>query len=254
VAWALREHGHPVGGFELALHGDVPVGMGLSSSAALCVAVAFAVAEAFRLPVDRERLALYAHRAESGFVGVACGIMDQFAAALGVADHALFIDCRTMEARPVPLRLEQHGLAVVVVDSGMPRTLAASAYNERVAECRQAVETAAELFPGRGIRALRDIAAHDLRPLGERLPPAVFRRARHVVTENARVVAATDALARGRLAALGRLMYASHASLRDDYDVSTAELDLLVGLASRTPSILGARLTGAGFGGSGTRN
>jgi galactokinase len=249
VAWALREHGHPVGGFDAAVHGDVPVGAGLSSSAALCVAAAFALAGAFRLPIAPKRLALYARRAETDFVGVQVGIMDQLAAALSVAGHALFIDCRDAETRPVPLPFEGRGLVIAVVDSGTRRALAVSAYNERVDECRAAVAAAAGLLPGREVRALRDLTPADLPLLEDRLPAAVFRRARHVVTENARVQAAVAALAAGDAAAFGALMTASHVSLRDDYQVSTPALDRLVELALATPGVLGARLTGAGFGG-----
>jgi galactokinase len=227
----------------------VPVGAGLSSSAALCVGVAFALAALFRLPIDAKRLALSARRAESEFTGVEVGIMDQFASALGVRDHALLIDCRTAAARPIPLEFERRGIAVVVADSATPRALAASAYNQRVAECREAAAVAAGLWPERGVETLRDVRPADLPRLQEALAPTVFLRARHVVTENERVLAFIEALTTGDVVELGALMRASHRSLRDDFEVSTPELDLLVELASAAAGVIGARLTGAGFGG-----
>jgi galactokinase len=249
TAWALTDHGHPIRGFEAVLHGDVPAGAGLSSSASLTVAVAFALASAFALPIDRKRLALYARKAEAEFTGIAVGIMDQFASALGVAGHALLIDCRTTDVTPIPLRLTARGPAIVVADSGIPRTLAGSAYNDRVAECRAATDAARTVFPNRPISTLRDLAPPDLPALRPTVAGSIFRRARHVVTENARVTAAITALQAGDFHMLGRLMSESHDSLRDDYDVSTPDLDLLVDLARAVPGVLGARLTGAGFGG-----
>ena len=249
VAWALREHGHPVGGFDALISGDVPRASGLSSSAALCVATAFALAAAFRLPIDAKRLALYARRSETGFVGVQVGVMDQLASALGRAGHALLIDCRTIEALPVPLDVATAGLGLWVIQSGVPRRLAASAYNERVAQCAAAVDAARRVFPDRAIAALRDLTPADLPALAPQVDDLILRRARHVVTENERVHATVAALERADWPAVGRLLLASHASLRDDYQVSLPELDLLVDLAMAVPGALGARLTGAGFGG-----
>jgi galactokinase len=241
VAWALREAGHGLRGLQLALSGDVPIGAGLSSSAALEVAVAgaFAVGEG---PPDPRDLAILAQRSENDFVGVQCGIMDQFAAVFGQAHHALLIDCRSLDVEPVPLRLDEQGVAVVIVDSAVRRALGDSPYNERRRECAQA---AAAL----GLPALRDVAPDELEARRRELPPELYRRARHVATEEARVTAAVGALRRGDLETLGRLLCESHRSLRDDFQVSCPELDMLVDLAARVEGVLGARLTGAGFGG-----
>jgi len=242
VAWALAEAGHRLRGLDLAFTGDVPVGAGLSSSAALEVALAAAFAAASDLSLDRRELALLAQRAENGFVGVQCGIMDQLAAVFGEEGHALLIDCRSLEIEPLPLALEERGVAVVVVDSAVRRSLGDSAYNERRREC---AEAAAAL----GAPALRDVSAQALEAWRAGLPEAIYRRARHVVTEEVRVTAAAGALRRGDLETLGRLLYESHESLRDDFEVSCPETDLLVELAAAVDGVLGARLTGAGFGG-----
>ncbi|MBK9178976.1 MAG: galactokinase [Acidimicrobiales bacterium] len=208
----------------------VPVGSGLSSSAALEVSVALALG----FEGSPLALALACQRAEQRASGVPCGVMDQLASAAGVAGHALLVDCTTLEVRPVPL---PPGVEVVVVPSGQPRALAGSAYAERRAQCEAA---AVEIGPLREARPA-DVA---------RLADVVVRaRARHVVTENARVLAFADALARGDLAAAGRLMTESHVSLRDDFEVSTPVLDALVARLSATAGVYGARLTGAGFGG-----
>ncbi len=242
VAWALREAGHDLRGLQLAITGDVPLGAGLSSSAALEVAVAAAFAAASEIPLGPRELALLAQRSENDFVGVQCGIMDQFAAVFGQSNHALLIDCRTLDVEPVPLSLDEQGMAVIIVDSAVRRALGDSPYNQRRRECAQA---AAAL----DVPALRDVASDDLEARRPELLPELYRRARHVVTEEARVAAAVGALRRGDLEALGRLLCHSHESLRDDFQVSCRELDLLVELAGKVEGVLGARLTGAGFGG-----
>jgi galactokinase len=242
VAWALAEAGHRLRGLDLAFTGDVPAGAGLSSSAALEVALAAAFAATSDLSLERRDLALLAQRAENGFVGVQCGIMDQLAAVFGREGHALLIDCRSLEVEPLPLALEERGAAIVIVDSAVRRSLGDSAYNERRRECADA---AAAL----GAPALRDVSAQALEARRPGLPEALYRRARHVLTEEARVAAAALALRRGDLATLGRLLYESHESLRDDFEVSCPETDLLVELAVGVEGVLGARLTGAGFGG-----
>jgi galactokinase len=242
VVWALGEAGHRLRGLDLAFTGDVPAGAGLSSSAALEVALAAAFAAASDLSLDRRELALLAQRAENGFVGVQCGIMDQLTAVFGQEDHALLIDCRSLQIEPLPLMLEGSGAAIVIVDSAVRRSLADSAYNERRREC---AEAAAAL----GATALRDVTPDGLESRRRDLPEAIYRRARHVVREETRVAAAAGALRRGDLEALGRLLYESHESLRDDFDVSCTETDLLVDLAASVEGVLGARLTGAGFGG-----
>jgi galactokinase len=220
----------PVEGFRGAVSTTVPVGAGLSSSAALEVAVALALGfEGTAL-----ELAQLCQRAEQVATGVPCGIMDQLASAAGVAGYALHIDCATYEVDPVPV---PDGIDVVVVHSGEARRLADSAYAERRMQCEEAM---------RQIGPLRDATAADVVAIDD---PTVRRRARHVVTENERVAAFADALRDGRLDLLGELLLASHASLRDDFEVSTARLDAVVEELTATPGVLGARLTGAGFGG-----
>lgn len=236
--WALRQAGYAVGGLKAYITSQVPAVGGLSSSAALEVAVIRALRELYRLPLDDVQIALLAQKAEVEYVGVRCGIMDQMAASAGRLGQALFLDTRSLESRLVPL---PEGYRVVVLDSGVPRRLAESGYNTRRAEC----EEAARLL---GVKALRDVGPQDL-PRVEALPEPVNRRARHVVTENARVLEGLEALRRGDVQRFGELMYASHASLRDDYEVSIPELDELVEVACKHGAI-GARLTGAGFGGA----
>ncbi|WP_376791245.1 galactokinase [Thermoflexus sp.] len=245
VAWALEEAGMRLPGLEAVIAGDVPIASGLSSSAAL--EVAFAVAWTALGGHERSRLELarLCQRAENEFVGVRCGIMDQMAALFGRRGCALLIDCRSLETRPVPIPEEA---VIVVADSGVRRALAASAYNERRAQCEEAVARLRTRYPG--IRALRDVTPAQLEEARMELPELIYRRARHVVTENERVLQAVVALERGDLQAFGALLYASHRSLRDDYEVSSPELDTLVEAAGSVAGVYGARLTGAGFGGS----
>ncbi len=242
VAWALQEdHAHELRGFDGTLSSDVPRGAGLSSSAAveLAVAAAFQVASGFAWdPLD---IALRMQRAENHWVGVASGIMDQLIGAAAVAGHALLIDCRDLDRRAVAL---PDGVAVVVLDTNTRRGLVASAYNERRAQCEEA---AAAL----GVEALRDADLGDLARVRDQLDEVVYRRARHVISENARVLAAVEALEANDVTTFGHLMDASHASLRNDFEVSSAALDEIVSAARAAPGCLGARMTGAGFGGCG---
>jgi len=238
VAWALLDAGVDLLGADVWIDGDVPQGAGLSSSAALEMAVAGAFCAASGVEIERKRLALLCQKAESEFVGVQCGIMDQFASALGRAGHALVIDCRSLQVEPVPLPLAEHGVALVVVDSKLPRRLAETPYNQRREECAEATRIL-------GASSLRDADEAGL----ALLPEPLRRRARHVITENRRVVDAVDALRSGDLERFGKLMYESHVSLRVDFEVSCPQLDLLVTLAMDMPDVLGSRLTGAGFGG-----
>ncbi len=248
VVQVLQEEDFSGPGLDLAVAGDVPVGSGLSSSAALEVAALGALRAAWDLDLDDRRLALLGQRAENQFVGVQCGIMDQFAAALGAADHALLIDCRSLDHQLVPLRLDELGYALVVADSGLPRRLERSEYNRRREECAEALELLSGTMPQRPA-ALRDVSVADLEQHGDRLPGPLRRRVRHVASEMERVAASVTALRKGDLDAFGLLMNASHASLRDDYQVSCPELDRLTELAQSLPGVVGARLTGAGFGG-----
>ncbi len=243
VAWALGDAGFALRGWEGVMAGNVPIGAGLSSSAATELAVARAFAFVSDLPWHPKRMALLAQKAENQWVGVNCGIMDQLISAAGVAGHALFIDTRDLTTDPAPLPEQAR---IVVFYSDAPRSLASSAYNQRRAECEEAVRRLQSALPG--VTALRDISAEQLEAHRDLLPPVIYRRARHVVTENARGLASVRAMRAGDLARFGELMLASHASLRDDYEVSSQELDLLVDLAVNAGA-LGARLTGAGFGG-----
>ena len=239
VAWALQQHGFATGGWEGVIAGDVPVGAGLSSSAALELAVARAFGAVAGWPWDAPRMALLGQFAENKWVGMNCGIMDQMISAAGVAGHALLIDCRSLDNTPIPL---PPGAAVVVLDTATRRGLVDSAYNERRAQC----EAAARHF---GVKALRDVSAAQLEAAWPDLDTLTYRRARHVITENDRVLQACDAMRAGDPQTLGRLLNASHVSLRDDFQVSSRELDAIVEIAAEHPACLGARMTGAGFGG-----
>lgn len=244
VSAVLRLGGHGVGGFDLALASDVPAGSGLASSAALAVAVGTALDALLGLGLDARGRAELAHAAETGFVGVPCGVMDPFASGLGRAGQALRIDCRSLEVRPVPLPA---GAALLVAHSGVRRRLSDGRYAERRDECRAALAAACALRPG--VRALRDLAPADLPDLERVLEGPLRRRVRHVVRENARVDAVAAALSSGDLAAAGALLAEGHASLRDDFEVSVPEIDLLCALGDAAPGVHGSRLTGAGFGG-----
>ncbi len=244
TAWAMREAGLATHGFLGVLESSVPVGAGLSSSAALELVSAWALSGADAPATDALTLARIAQRAENDYVGMRCGLMDQFASAAGVADAAVLLDCRTLEHRVVPI---PPGLVLVVAHSGVPRSLTGSAYNERRAQCEAAVVALARHDPS--IRALRDVTPAFLERYAYELDPVVARRARHVVEEDERVLAAERALGTGDLDGLGRLFAASHASLRDLYEVSVPEVDALVALAVGTPGVVGSRMTGAGFGG-----
>ena len=236
-------------GMYTTFSGDVPQGAGLSSSAAIEIATAGAFRDAFALPIKDSDLALLCQRAENEYVGVQCGIMDQFASALSKTGHALLIDCRTLAYKHVPLRLAEHGLAIVIANSAVMRELVTSAYNERRRECEDAVSRLRDLLGRPSLHSLRDVRGDEIEALDIQGDDVVLRRARHVVSEIDRVAEAVDALERDDFERLGELMGASHSSLRDDYEVSSEQLDLLVGLASAQDYVLGARLTGAGFGG-----
>jgi galactokinase len=244
VAWALQESALEVTGLEAAYTSNVPIGSGLSSSAAVevgfgCVWQALGGGE-----VDRMSLARLCQRAENAYVGVNSGLMDQFASAHGVEGHALRMDTRSLAWEPIPL---PKGTALVIADSGMRRSLAGSAYNERRAACEQAVDLLRRWLPE--VNSLRDVSTVEFAAYSAALPEVVRKRAEHVVREIARVESAVSALRRGEANTFGALMFAGHASLRDLYEVSIPELDTLVELARKLPGCFGARLTGAGFGG-----
>ena len=244
VAIVLQERGYMLPGLDVVFGSDVPIGAGLSSSAALEVAMAVAWQTLAGFELSRPELALLCQRAENTFVGVNCGIMDQFISALGQERSALLIDCRSLAYQLVSL---PEGVAVVVMDTAKKRGLSGSAYNTRRAECEEGVRLLAAHLDG--IRALRDVSVADFDRYAGSLPPAVQKRCRHVIGENQRVLDGIESLARGDAGAFGERMDASHRSLRDDYEVSCAELDAMVESAWEAPGVIGARMTGAGFGG-----
>ena len=236
----------PAAGLDLAFWGDIPAGSGLSSSAALEVLTGTVLKGIFDLPVSGTETALLGQKAENDFVGLSCGIMDQFASAMGKRDHAIFLDTQTLEYRYAPLKLT--GAHIVIINSMVKHALAGSAYNDRRSECERALEALRAVRPG--LPSLGALTPAEFEALAGAIPDAVCRkRARHAVFENARTVAAFAALQAEELETFGRLMNESHVSLRDDYEVSCPEIDLLASLAWQTPGVLGSRITGGGFGG-----
>lgn len=240
VAWALQQRGYSLGGANMVIAGNVPKGAGLSSSASLEVAVGLALTRLSGLDVDLKTLALTGQQAENDFVGMRCGIMDQFIAALGQADHALLIDCRSLDEKAVPI---PPGVAVIIANSNVKRGLVDSEYNTRRQEC----ETAAAHF---GVPALRDVSPDVFALHADELDETVARRARHVITENARTEAAAVALAQGNLKWMGQLMAESHVSMRDDFEITVPPIDALVKIIGEVIGEAGGvRMTGGGFGG-----
>jgi galactokinase len=244
VLYAASREGIRLKGADLIIRGEVPIGAGLSSSAALETSVALALLSIADVHLDRTRIALLCQRAEREFVGVQVGIMDQFISSRASAGTALLLDCRSLhfERKALPA-----GTAIVICDTMKRHSLAASDYNERRRECQEGVEELSRHIPG--VRALRDVTPEKLESVARFLRPVVYRRCRHVVNENARVVQACRALDRGDLQRFGRLMYESHQSLRNDYEVSCPELDTLVNITFSVPGVYGGRMTGGGFGG-----
>jgi len=244
VAWALERAGHRLGGANLFVVGEVPLGAGLSSSAAIEVAVGYALLDRSHHRVELTELARLCQRAENEYVGARSGIMDQFISCHGRAGHALLLDCRSLEYQA--LRLPA-GLQLVICNTMVKHEIGAGEYNVRRAECEEGVKRLAEVLPG--IRALRDVTLTQLEEHRGRLTDVVYRRCRHVISENDRVLEAAQFLKEGNARELERLLADSHQSLRDDYGVSCAELDTMVEIASRQPGVYGARMTGGGFGG-----
>ncbi|MBI4476948.1 MAG: galactokinase [Acidobacteria bacterium] len=245
VALALGAAGHRISGANLLIRGDVPMGAGLGSSAAVEVAVACALLDLSGLEMDRLDVARLCQHAENAFVGARCGIMDQFVAMYARAGTALRLDCRSLEFELVPI---PDYVRLVACNSMVRHRLADGEYNRRRAECEAAVARVAPAIPG--LRSLRDVDPTWLEAHRGEIPDRLYRRIKHVVTENVRVLEMSDALRREDLGRAGALMAESHRSLRDDYEVSCPELDLMVALADRAPGIIGARMTGGGFGGS----
>jgi galactokinase len=239
MAWSLQEAGFSLDGFEGILGSDVPVGAGLSSSAALEMAVARAFSVVSGWAFEAGVIARAGQRAENQWVGAQTGIMDQMISASGQAGHALLLDCRDLSTRQIPL---PEGCVVVIMDTATRHSHSSSGYNERRAQC----ETAARFF---GVSHLRDVSLAQFNARSAELEEFPRRRARHVITENERVLRAAEAMSQGEAAEMGRLMDASHISMRDDFEITNQQLNVMVGLAQVQPGCYGARMTGGGFGG-----
>lgn len=245
MASALCEKGLRLRGADIALKSDVGIGSGLSSSAALEIAIGTALTAISGTPIDKLSLALAGQTAEHVHVGIKCGIMDQFTSVHALKNHAVLLDCRTLQGKQIPLNIGEY--QVVICDTKVRHTLASSEYNQRRQDCQAGVQLLSSALPG--IRALRDVSIEALERHRSLLPDIVYRRCRHVVTEDARTLKAAEALSAGSIGQMGKLMTASHQSLRDDYQVSCKELDILVESAGNQEGVLGARMTGGGFGG-----
>ncbi|HVH87616.1 MAG TPA: galactokinase [Terriglobales bacterium] len=240
----IRQSGNTLAGADILIRGEVPMGSGLSSSAAIEVAAAFSLLTINNWPVDRTQLALLCQRAENNFVGMRCGIMDQFISCNGTRDHALMLDCRSLAFTLLPLAPRSR---MVICNTMVKHEHASGEYNKRRTECEEGVSILRKFIPG--ITSLRDVCVQQLERYEEKLPAAIYRRCRHVITENQRVQHAAAMLEQDDLSGFGKLMRESHASLRDDYEVSCRELDVMVEIATGQPGVYGSRMTGGGFGG-----
>ena len=245
VAHFLQKEGYELRGLEAVITGNVPQGAGLSSSAAMEVATGLALEKISGLEIDPVKMALICQKAENKFVGVNCGIMDQFISRMGKQDHALLLDCRELEFELVPLNLE--GAKIVVCNTNVKRGLVDSEYNKRRSECERGVKLLEEFLPG--ITALRDVDLDDFEKYSNHLPEITEKRCGYVIRENNRVLESVQSLEEGNLIRFGDLMNESHIGLRDQYEVSCAELDAMVEIAWNVDGVLGSRMTGAGFGG-----
>jgi galactokinase len=246
IFWTLKEEGAALGGVDGIVWGDVPLEAGLSSSAALEVSVIKGVAELFGLSIEPEKLARLAQKAEHEFSGVKCGLMDQFVAVFGQENSALFLDCETLAFDLIPLNLDKAGLKILICDTKVRRELCSSEYNRR----REESAAALDVLGKRGIRTYKEATLELLDEARPVMDDIKYRRARHVISENGRVMASAEALRKDDFTLLGRLLFQSHESLRDDYEVSCPELDLVYETGKEFTECLGARLVGAGFGGS----
>jgi len=244
TAVALEKTGYALSGADILVQGNVPIGAGLSSSAAIEVATGYALLDISGLRIDLLQLALACRQAENEFVGARVGIMDQFISAHGQTGHALMLDCRSLQNQALPIPPDAR---LVVCNTGVKHQLAGGEYNVRRAQCEEGVRLLSSVLPG--VEALRDVTSLQLKAHKELLGEVIYRRCHHVITENERVQRAAEALRTGDLATLGMLMAESHRSLRDDYEVSCAELDQMVEIASAQPGVIGSRMTGGGFGG-----
>ena len=244
VALKLQEAGHVIPGANLLVHGEVPLGSGLSSSAALAVATGLGLLDIAHEKIDRLQLAKTCQKAENEFVGARTGLMDQFIACFGKAGHAVMLDCRSLESQALPI---PDDVSVVVCNTLVKHELASSEYNARREQCEAGVRILSRHLPD--VNSLRDVRVADVEKFKDELGEIIFKRCRHVAGENDRVRAAANALTQRDLKTFGKLMYESHESLRDDYEVSCRELDVMVDLARAIDGVFGARMTGGGFGG-----
>lgn len=245
VTAQLQQAGYPVQGFDMVFGGNIPIGAGLSSSAALECAVAFAISSLFGFDIPKRSLIHYAQKAEHLFASVQCGIMDQFASVMGKAGHAILLDCKDLEYSYFPLDLKDHCL--LLVDTQVKHSLAESAYNQRRQECQQGLEAAKKIKPE--ATSLRELTLDILEEIKPDIPEIVFQRCSYVLKENSRVLQAAEALNHNNLSLFGQLMYASHEGLSKSYEVSCEELDFLVEATKNLPYVLGSRMMGGGFGG-----
>lgn len=241
----FQKNGSKLTGFNLVVDGDVPVGAGLSSSAAVECAVAFALNTIFNFGYDRVKMAHMAQLAEHTFPGVKCGIMDQFASILGKRDHVIKLDCRSLEYEYIPCNLS--GYKIVLLNTNVKHNLASSEYNVRRQQCEEAVSIVKKFHPQ--VHSLRDVTKEMLHTHVESSHPLIFQRCKYVVEENSRLLNACEDLKSGNITALGKKMFETHDGLSKDYEVSCKELDFLVDLAKVNPAVAGARMMGGGFGG-----
>lgn len=246
AAKMLQRKGLKIQGANLCIHGNIPIGAGLSSSAAVCVASTIALSILSGLHLSNRDIVLNALETETDFIGVQCGVMDQYIAMEGRRDHALFLDCRSYHREHVPFPAHAR---ITICDLGLRRSLSDTAYNLRGEECREAVRLLAKFYPGIG--SLRDVTLEQFEAVAASLPSVYRKRVLHVLSENIRVLEGVKALYRNDLGSFGRLMTESHRSLCDNYEVSTKEMDAFVHIAMDVDGVYGARMTGAGFGGSG---
>ncbi len=247
VLWVLNKRGEKLPGLNILIYGEVPLEAGLSSSAALEVSCITGLNSLYNMGFSPEEIAKIGQKAENDFVGVKCGLMDQFISVFGRKDSAVFLDCLTLEYKIIPFELKSQDLSIVIYNTRVKRKLADSEYNKRRAEANSALDE----LKKNGIQSFRDISVVEIEKRKKNLGEKLFKRAKHVVSENYRVKKALAALNNNDFIQLGKLLFFSHESLRDDYQVSCPELDLLYECGRRAPSCLGARMTGAGFGGSG---
>jgi galactokinase len=244
TALALEKKGHRLTGADVLVHGEVPIGSGLSSSAAIEVSTGYALLDTSGAQIDLKELALSCREAENEFVGARVGIMDQFISAKGRARHAVMLDCRSLETAALPI---PNDVRLVVCNTAVRHQLSGGEYNVRRAQCEEGVRRLRAVLPQ--VESLRDISTGQLEQHKDLLPEVIYRRCRHVVSENQRVLEAAEAFRNGDVERMGKLMAASHRSLRYDYEVSCAELDTMVEIASIQSGVIGSRMTGGGFGG-----